>query len=93
MKPDPLTLGKTIIACILYLAEEGELDDVEQDPDLGYTCEAVFGFSPDEVVAVHKHKIGWGDGIWFRLRDGRVVSAYREVEHETDPRLYDTIAN
>ena len=92
MQPEPHTLAKIIINQIRTLHEEGFLDDVEPDGDLGYTCESVFGFGPSEIEGVHTHKIGVGDGVWFRLKDGRVIGGDRE-ESDPDPALYDTVAN
>jgi len=31
-----------------------------------------FGFLPQDVEGIHTHKDGEGDGVWFRLKDGRV---------------------
>lgn len=36
-----------------------------------------FPFGPDDVAEVHTHKDGIGDGVWFRLADGRVFNASR----------------
>ena len=92
IKPDSYTLSKIITGKIRDLHEEGELATLPPDEHLGYTCEAVFGFHPDEIAGVHSHKIGVGDGLWFRLKDGRVISGYRE-ESDPNPALYDTVGN
>ncbi|MEZ0262818.1 MAG: hypothetical protein ACAH80_17565 [Alphaproteobacteria bacterium] len=31
-----------------------------------------YGFLPQDVVDLHFHKKGYGDGLWFRVCDGRV---------------------
>lgn len=92
LKPEPAILARILIEKICELYEEGELAGIAPDADLGYTCEAVFGFAPADVLGVHTHKTGAGDGLWFRLKDGRVISALRE-ESDPDPALYDTVAN
>ena len=92
IKPELDILAKIIINQIRTLHEEGFLDDVEPNEGLGYTCEIVFGFSPSEIEGIHTHKIGVGDGVWFRLKDGRVIGGDRE-ESDPDPALYDTVAN
>ena len=58
--------------------EEGEIIDLP--------------FSPADVECIHTHKTGHGDGIYFRLNDGRVFNSYGD-ECETDRTFYDTIAN
>ena len=57
-----------------------------------YTCKDILGFDPYEVATVHTHKIGHGDGVFFRLKDGRVVNAGGE-EEDSNPALYDTVEN
>jgi hypothetical protein len=56
------------------------------------TAEEYFGFHHKEVKAIHFHKQGVGEGLWFRLRCGRVVD---EVAVPTcrDPELYDIEAD
>ena len=36
------------------------------------SADQFFGFSAKDVKAIHVHKDGVGDGIWFRLHCGRV---------------------
>lgn len=38
--------------------------------------EEFYGFRPEDVAALHLHKHGVGRGVWFRLKDGRVIDAY-----------------
>jgi len=56
------------------------------------TPEDYFGFHHSQVERVHFHKAGKGEGLWFRLRCGRVVD---EVAMATcrDPDLYDQEVN
>jgi hypothetical protein len=37
--------------------------------------EQFYGFRPEDVVEIHFHKQGFGKGLWYRLHDGRVISA------------------
>jgi hypothetical protein len=92
LKPSAQQLAQLIISKIRDLAEDGELSDVKPNEELGYTCESVFGFHPTEVQGIHTHKIGVGDGVWFRLKDGRVISGLRG-ESDQNPVLYDTVQN
>lgn len=48
------------------------------------SLEEFYGFRPEDVAALHLHKHGVGRGVWFRLKDGRVVDGYgkpAEREH------------
>ena len=47
-----------------------------------------FPFLPSEVSTIHTHKDGIGDGVWFRLADGRVFNRFAE-EQDRRPTLYD----
>lgn len=59
---------------------------------LGFTeaaCkEKFYGFEAVEVVRVHFSKQGRGAGVFFRLRDGRVIDTAAQ-EHNPDPIWYD----
>jgi len=35
----------------------------------------LYGFKAEDVIDIHFHKRGFGSGIWYRLRSGRVVDA------------------
>ena len=50
--------------------------------------EEYFGFSYRDVVRVHGHKQGCGAGLFFRLRDNRVIDVAGE-SHDPDPLWYD----
>lgn len=47
-----------------------------------------FPFRSRDVAEVHTHKDGVGDGVWFRLNDGRVFNCFAE-EQLPDQSLYD----
>jgi len=49
----------------------------------------VFPFQPTDVEGIHTHKTDEGDGVWFRLKDGRVFTKYGQPA-PYDPALYDT---
>lgn len=63
---------------------------------LGFTTatspEQYFGFHHEDVKEVHTYKLGEGGGIWFRLRNGRVVDQVG-LPDEADPSLYDRLRN
>lgn len=71
------------------LYEDGEIDI---PPDTNVDPRKYFGFSPEDVAELHTHKKGVGDGVWFRLKDGRVIDKYG-TPAESDRSLYDTVAN
>ncbi len=52
------------------------------------SAEEFFGFDPGQVDTVHFHKKERGNGIWFRLRCGRVVDDVAR-SCARDPALYD----
>ena len=52
----------------------------------------VLPFATKDVERLHTHMKGRGDGIWFRLKDGRVFDSYGD-ETPADPALYDTVEN
>jgi hypothetical protein len=39
------------------------------------TPEQFYRFRPEDVVEIHFHKHGFGRGVWYRLKDGRVINA------------------
>ena len=59
---------------------------------LGFTeaarKEEFYGFEAVEVDRVHFSKQGCGAGVFFRLRDGRVIDTEAR-EHDPDPIWYD----
>jgi hypothetical protein len=55
------------------------------------TAEEYFGFRHTEVVKVHTHKQGVGNGLWFRLRCGRVVDEVAKAACR-NPDLFDLAA-
>lgn len=50
--------------------------------------EEYFGFSYHEVALVHSHKQGVGAGLFFRLRDNRVIDVLGQ-SHDPNPLWYD----
>ena len=86
LKPDIHTLSRIMTGSLQNMAEDGEL------PPGDHSFEDVFGFSAGDIDGIHTHKTGVGDGVWFRLKDGRVISALAE-ESDADPALYDTAGN
>ena len=51
-----------------------------------------FGFRPEDVMGIHTHKTGVGEGVWFRLNDGRVFNRYGGID-DPNPALYDATEN
>ena len=50
------------------------------------TPEEFYGFRPKDVVEMHFHKHGFGRGVWYRLKDGRVIEAGLTDRVLDDPR-------
>jgi hypothetical protein len=61
---------------------------VEFDPGDGSDLSAYFPFAPADVAAIHTSKHGAGNGLWFRLHDGRVFDK-GGLPADDDPALYD----
>jgi hypothetical protein len=55
------------------------------------TPEEYYGFHHSQVEQVHFRKAGHGEGLWFRLRCGRVVDEVAMAACP-DPDLYDMTA-
>lgn len=45
------------------------------------TAEEFYGFSARDVIEMHVEKHGAGRGLWFRLKDGRVMYAAGKHAH------------
>jgi len=45
------------------------------------TPEELYGFRPEEVIEMHFHQHGFGRGVWYRLKDGRVIDALGKPAH------------
>jgi hypothetical protein len=52
------------------------------------TKEEFYGFAASDVHTFYSHKQGLGAGLYYRLRDGRVIDAGGQP-HDPDPLLYD----
>lgn len=50
--------------------------------------EEFYGFGADDIIRVYFHNQGFGAGLFFRLRDGRVIDSCA-CEHNSDPILYE----
>jgi hypothetical protein len=50
--------------------------------------EQFYGFEAGDIVRVYFHKQGFGAGLFFRLRDGRVIDSCA-CEHNGNPILYE----
>lgn len=50
--------------------------------------EEFYGFDYNDVALVHFHKQGIGAGVFFRLRDGRVIDVGARA-HDPNPFWYD----
>ncbi len=91
-KPSSMTIARLLTTRICQLHDDGALYGVQPDPDGGYTCQAVFGFSAGDVEGIYTIRAGVGTGMWFRLKDGRVIDAFTRESVDPDPALYDIVA-
>jgi hypothetical protein len=87
MITDIVTISKALLHGIRNLVEEGETDNlIRRGKDLFWP------FDVKQVEGLHLHRSGVGDGVWFRLTDGRFFDSYGE-DVDPNPALYDTTAN
>lgn len=89
MITDLMPVAKVLNRCLVELYEAGE---IEPDEHGDLKPEQVYPFPVREIQGVHTHKTGAGDGVWFRLKDGRVFDKGGAAA-EADPALYDTVDN
>jgi hypothetical protein len=87
MITDPMKVATLLMRGLQNLIEEGETQNLRREGNNLY-----WPFDVREVVGVHTHHSRHGDGVWFRLKDGRVFDAWGE-EAERDPAIYDTVPN
>lgn len=92
MITDPQRISTLLMTTIYELYQKGKVDFATLHPDLSHTCKNVFGVGPEAVAGVHTRRHGTSDGIWFRLKDGRVLDETGD-ECAADPALYDTVDN
>lgn len=85
LKPPPEQLAQVIQRQLRQCWEQGFMKPNEDG-------HLVPPFPPADIVGLHTHKLGVGDGVWFRLEDGRVFNGFFELD-DTDPALYDTVDN
>jgi len=43
--------------------------------------EELYGFRPEEAAEMHLNNQGFGRGLWYRLKDGRVFDAAGQPAH------------
>ena len=60
-------------------------------PGADFDPSAYYDFAPADVAAIYTRKRDAGNGLWFRLHDGRVFDKTGEPA-ESDPALYDAAA-
>ena len=87
MITDAYKLATALMRGLQNLVAEGETDNLIRRGN-----ELFWPFDVQQVEGMHSHKIGYGDGVWFRLKDGRVFNRFGE-ETDPDPALYDTVEN
>jgi hypothetical protein len=68
---------------VLHLMREARATALEQGVAIA------FPFKPNDVEAIHSCFQKYGRGVYFRLKDGRVFSAFG-IELDPNPALYDT---
>ena len=70
---DPYYIESIVFDLIDCLNEAGMLEDVQEDAEHGFTCEAVFGFRSDQIAAIHLENADSPAVRFFQLEDGRLI--------------------
>jgi hypothetical protein len=73
---------ETMSAHFLRLRESGNTNAIGP--------EEFYGFRATDVAEMHSRKQGWGRGVWYRLKDGRVIDALGKPSH---PERYWYVSN
>jgi hypothetical protein len=90
MITDPMKIAKAINGVLLSRYEDG---DIQPDEHGDLKPEMLWPWHVSQVIGVHTHMNGVGDGIWFRLNDGTVWNAYGECEVDAEDSDFDTVEN
>ena len=87
LKPDISSIEALMKRSAERLAGQDDDSSKNKNDDAAYMRQ-LFGFLPQDVEGIHTHKEGEGEGLWFRLKDGRVFSKYGQPS-SADHALYD----
>jgi hypothetical protein len=87
LKPDLASIEALMKRVISKTKGDGALTTKEGEP---VNIKQFFGFAPQDVEGIHTHKTDEGDGVWFRLKDGRVFNRFGKPA-AADTALYDTV--
>jgi hypothetical protein len=81
LKPGLATIARLMSRAFMTAQEDSARGRPPDRPD-------VFSFRPQDVEGIHTHKINEGDGLWFRLHDGRVFDTRGRLSEPQDPACY-----
>lgn len=90
MIKNPVSIAKAINNVLTNAHKEGE---IQPDENGDLKPEMLWPWSSSQVVGLHTHLKGVGDGVWFRLIDGTVWNVYGECEVIAQEEDFDTINN
>jgi len=90
MITDSRDIARAINAVLINHYEEGE---ITPDENGNLNPSQIWPWDVSQVVGIHTHMKGVGDGVWFRLNDGTVWNAYGECEVNVKDEDFDTVAN
>ena len=83
-------IAKIINNTLVNAYEEGE---IKADDNGDLKPSHIWPWDVSQVVGVHTHLKGVGDGVWFRLNDGTVWNQYGECEVIAKDSGFDTVKN
>jgi hypothetical protein len=80
--------AETMERCCAFTMEKWYVMSIGLGLTSARSKEEFYGFRASDIVEVHVWMMGFGRGLFFRLRDGRVFDAAAR-QHDPDPALYD----
>jgi hypothetical protein len=90
LKPDVSSIEALMKRSASKIIGQAALAAKSKDEDVAY-IKNLFGFLPQDVEGIHTRKEGEGEGLWFRLKDGRVFSNHGKPS-SANPALYDKVS-
>ena len=90
MITDPMGIARAINSALQSAYEQGH---ITPDQDGNLKPEQIWPWNASQVIGVHTHLKGVGDGVWFRINDGTVWNAYGDCEVIAENSDFDTVRN
>jgi len=90
LKPDLSSIEALMKRSASKMVGLATISAKSKDEDAAY-IKQLFGFLPQDVEGIHTRKEGEGEGVWFRLKDGRVFNKFGKPSSPNHA-LYDKVS-